>query len=264
MTMQDRYVGDLGDFGKYGLLKAVCSSGDTVWHSDITLGVVWYLVPDEDHNDDGKYVQYLVPNARNQEQFRSCDPVLYDLLADIVDSSRRSVANIRERDVLPVGTRYYDLPLTFDGLPKSGPGVQRQRAELRTGWLEGALDSTASCELVFVDPDNGFEVSVGPYQKRGPKHVFFDELIPFLKRGQSLVVYHHMSRRGSSVDQVRGRLAEIEERLGHGAFALLYHRGSARAFFVIPVEEHRGFLSSRAEKFLDGAWSRHFELVTRA
>lgn len=38
--MQDRYVGDIGDFGKYGLLRALCAH-------DLSLGVVWYLVPDE-------------------------------------------------------------------------------------------------------------------------------------------------------------------------------------------------------------------------
>ena len=262
--MQNRYVGDLGDFGKYGLLKALCSCPETVSGPHLTLGVIWYLVPDEDHNDDGKYVQYLVPNARNQEQFRSCDPVLYDALADIVGAGRRNVASIKDRGVLSAGTRYYEAPLTFDELPGSGPGGQRQRVEIRKGWLGGALESTAPCELVFLDPDNGFEVKVGPYQRRGPKYIFFNELIPFLERGQSLVAYHHMSRRGSSAEQVRGRLAQIEYRLGHGAFALLYHRGSARAFFVIPVEGHEESLRSRAEIFLESPWSRHFELVTPA
>ena len=101
-------------------------------------------------------------------------------------------------------------------------------------------------------------------KKRGPKYVFFNELMPFSNRGQSLVVYHHMSRRGSSTQQVRERLTQIKDRLGRGAFALLYHRGSARAFFVIPVEGQEEALCSKAEEFLEGPWSRHFELVTPA
>ena len=44
--VQDRYVGDVGDFGKYGLLRALCGG-------DLTLGVVWYLYPDEEANNDG-------------------------------------------------------------------------------------------------------------------------------------------------------------------------------------------------------------------
>ena len=258
--MQDRYSGDLGDFGKLGLLKSFCSRRETGNCSSLSLGVVWYLVPDEDHNDDGKYVQYLVPSARNQEQFRVCDSVLYDALGAMVFSGARSVASIRDRAILPVGTRYYEAPLTFDGF--LGPGTrQKQRVDLRTGWLSGALGLTACCDVVFLDPDNGLEVKVGPYQKRGPKYAFFDELMPFLRRGQSLVVYHHVARRGSAMDQVRERLAQIEDRLGHEAFALLYHRGSARAFFVIPAQRHRDVLFSRTNGLLEGPWSRHFELV---
>ena len=264
MTMQDRYVGDLGDFGKYGLLKALCSTSVSASGTNLSLGVVWYLVPDEGHNDDGKFVQYLVPSARNQELFRICDPPLYDVLGGIVRSGQRSVASVKELDVLPPGTKYYDTPLTFDGLSGSGAGLRRRRAELRSSWLEGALEYTALCDLVFMDPDNGFEVKVGTYQNRGPKYTFFDELIPFCDRGQSLVVYHHMSRQGSSTQQVRERLAQIVDRLGREAFALLYHRGSARAFFVVPIEEHKEALRSRADEFLDSPWSRHFELVTQA
>ena len=262
--MQNRYVGDLGDFGKYGLLKALCSCPETISDRHLSLGVVWYLVHDEGHNDDGKYVQYLDPSATNQQQFRSCDPFLYDVLSGIVSSGQRSIASVSECDVLPAGTRYYDSLLSFDGLSGSGTGVRRQRAELRSSWLEGALASTAPCDLVFIDPDNGFEVKVGAHQKRGPKYAFFNELVPFLNRGQSLVVYHHMSRRGSSTQQVRERLSQIADRLGRDAFALLYHRGSARAFFVIPVDEHEEMLLSRAERMLEGPWARHFEVVAGA
>ena len=50
--MQNRYTGDIGDFGKLGLLRALQASG-------LTVGVNWYLVPDENHNSDGRHVQYL-------------------------------------------------------------------------------------------------------------------------------------------------------------------------------------------------------------
>ncbi|MBD3413291.1 MAG: hypothetical protein GF421_02535 [Candidatus Aminicenantes bacterium] len=52
--MQDRYTGDIGDFGKYGLLRYILD------REDMTLGVNWYLVPNEAHNDDGKYNRYTV------------------------------------------------------------------------------------------------------------------------------------------------------------------------------------------------------------
>ena len=130
----------------------------------------------------------------------------------------------------------------------------------RRAWLCGALNFTSGCDLVFVDPDNGFEVKVGPYQKRGPKYVFFDELLPYLERNQSLVIYHHIGRQGSARDQIRERLSQLSSKLGLEAFALLYHRGSARAFFVVPAPRHRMDLISKAEMLMLSPWSRHFEL----
>ena len=115
---------------------------------------------------------------------------------------------------------------------------------------------------MFLDPDNGLEVKVAAHQPRGPKYAFFDELIPFSEREQSLIIYHHIGRRGSAEDQIRSRFAQIEERLERTCFALLYHRGSARAFFLIPAERHTDVLVSKVDKFLDSPWRRHFELVT--
>ena len=74
-SLQNRYVGDLGDFGKYGLLKALC--GDT-----LKLGVNWYLIPDESHN--GKHTAYLKSTHKDSTAYRSCDPELYDSLRKIV------------------------------------------------------------------------------------------------------------------------------------------------------------------------------------
>ena len=264
MTVQNRYVGDLGDFGKFGLLRVLCSSGKAVGVSLPSLGVVWYLVPNETHNDDGRFVDYLDLSATNQERFRACDPFLYDALRRIVLSGARNVATIQRGNILPSGTRFYGDFLTFGDLRGGSARVTLHRAKRRATWLEGAFRATAACEVVFLDPDNGLEVGVGSYQLRGPKYVFFDELLPFVQRDQSLLIYHHMARRGTAVDQVNGRLAQIEDRLGRRAFALLYHRGSARAFFVVPAQRHWEALSSRAREFLESPWAQHFEIVRSA
>ena len=49
--MQNRYVGDIGDYLKLGILRAL-SPG---YH----LGVAWWLFPDEAHNGDGRHIGYL-------------------------------------------------------------------------------------------------------------------------------------------------------------------------------------------------------------
>jgi hypothetical protein len=297
--MQNRYVGDLGDFGKYGLLRWLClpqiavedqtlspslgwpavvdisgvsasAEGSTIplWPSEeansdqsLNVGVVWYLVPDETHNSDGKHIHYLDPSAYNQERYRDCDPTLYDTLREIVRSNRRSVSSIRNCQVLPLGARFYEAVLTFDRPDDQSDFTREHRVARRKAWLHDALKFTVGCDIVFVDPDNGLEVKVGPYQRRGPKYVFFDELLPYLERDQSLVIYHHIGRQGSASDQIRERLTQMKSNLGREAFALLYHRGSARAFFIVPAPRHRANLVSKAEMLMQSSWSRHFELV---
>ena len=262
--MQNRYVGDVGDFGKFGLLRGICPSSDGAHGPHLSLGVVWHLVPDEVHNSDGRFVDYLDLSVWNQVRFRECDPTLYDALRSIVLSGVRNVTSIQGGELLARGARFYDDVLTFEDLRGAGVSIRRLRAQRRTLWLEGALRATEGCDVVFLDPDNGLEVGVGSLQLRGPKYAFFDELLPFVQRDQSLLIYHHIARRGTALDQVTGRMAQIEDRLGRSAFTLLYHRGSARAFFVVPAQRHWEVVFSRARTFMESRWARHFEIVRPA
>lgn len=83
--MQNRYTGDIGDFGKLGLLRQISEA-------EFSIGVNWYLTPDESHNGDGRHIGYL----RN-EAFRACDEQLWKALGDIVDSGRREVRELESR-----------------------------------------------------------------------------------------------------------------------------------------------------------------------
>lgn len=266
--MQDRYTGDLGDFGKYGLLKALCNPDAIGAGDELSLGVVWYLVPDEQGTDDpdekgtddGKHTRYLCPSPSNDSHFRSCDPDLYAKLAAIVQSESRRVAQIRQRKILPKQTVFYEARLTFDGLPAIGPAAREARLARRGVWVRDAQDAVRRRDVVFVDPDNGLEGRTRCYHKRGPKFAYLDELGPYIARGQSLIIYQHTGRSRSAVQQVEARLSQIGRRLQTSPepFALLYHRGTSRAFLIVPAERHKKVLVERAERLLRGPWARHF------
>ena len=251
--MQDRYVGDIGDFGKYGLLRALCAD-------DLSLGAVWYLVPNEGGDGNGTHVGYLDPTPANLRRFKTCDPALYDALGEIVLNGTRSVRSISGRAILPPGTVFYEEPLSFDGTPGIGATATEARLDYRSNWVQGALEATQGCDVVFADPDNGLESGTPRHHRKGPKFAYYDELTPYVQRGQSLVVYHHLHRSHPTREQVRERLAQIGERLRE-PFALLYKRGSPRAFFVVPSVVHTGILSERARRFMEGCWAQHFTLV---
>ncbi len=61
--MQDRYVGDVGDFGKYGLLRSLCRGDEH--GAALRLGVLWYRFDGDDSTaaNDGRHTDYLCANA---------------------------------------------------------------------------------------------------------------------------------------------------------------------------------------------------------
>lgn len=251
--MKDQYAGDVGDFGKYGLLRALVS--DPNGGSDFRLGVIWYLTPN-DAGGDGKHVEYL-KKAREFE-YRPCDSQVYDALKAIVSEGRRSVASIQRDEVLPSNTIFYKEPLSFAGTPLA------QRLNKRERWASDAYEQMAAAELVFVDPDNGLApASWRPRRKGAPKHAPLSEIEPLMGRDRSVVIYHHLSRQGSHPAQIEGWLMRIASQTSVAPFALRFRRGNGRAFFVVPASAHAGRLRDRAKVLIAGPWGQreHFDPV---
>lgn len=264
--MQDRYTGDVGDFGKYGLLRHLTGQREAPASPDaMRLGVVWYLYLDESHNDDGKYTGYLTSSPKNHAEFRACDPDLYDSMRHLVETDRRNVEAVQRSRILPDDTLYYEPSLSF---PRRMPRSDRQAA--RASWFDGALEATIAADVIFVDPDNslsdpanGISASIDPLRKTGPKYVFIADLCRFYERGQSLIVYHHLGRRGTAVEQTVRVAESLKSSLGLTDLprSLLYRRGSSRAYFIVPQERHRHVLGRRVSSLLASPWNSHFESV---
>jgi hypothetical protein len=182
--MQNRYAGDVGDFGKYGLLRRLCGEPPL-----LSLGVVWYLVSDEPQ--DGKYTRYLAPDR--ERRFRACDPELYDVLRGVV-SDRREVAAIERSGILG--------DAAFFGQPVDTGN--------REAWLREALNAVAGRGLVFLDPDNGLEVKAAPLNSpRGGKFCGYQEVREFLSAGASVVLRQHLGQSGSAELQVSWLCREL-------------------------------------------------------
>lgn len=248
--MQDRYVGDVGDYGKFGLLRALAGHPG----GPVRLAVVWCTFPDEGHNGDGRHVAYLRNGA-----MAALDLDLHGKLRRIVEGGSRSIRAIESAGVLPRSTIFFgESP---SGLSAGGDTLAGARRLHREIWLSRALDETRPADLVFLDPDNG--VATPATQRNGPrsgKFVFSDELVPFWTRGQSLVVYHHLNRTCTATEQVAvlgDRLAAV---LGREAILmpLLFRRGSCRVFWVIAQPRHDAALAAACRGFLERGWASHF------
>lgn len=222
--------------------------------------MVWYLVPDEEGTGDGGHVGFLDPTPRNLRRFSDCDPPLYDALGEIVEDDDRSVRAVRERGVLPRGRAFYEASLSFASMPGIGREAKERRLERRKAWAWDALAASRGCDLVFADPDNGLEVEgKKPHTKRGPKYAYFDELRPYLDRGQSLVVFQ--SRDRTSVEhQMQERLSQVHDQLGR-MFALFHRPYAGRSFFVVPSEAHWQTLYEGVVRLArHRCWSEQFTL----
>ena len=216
--MQDRYVGDIGDFVKYGLLRAI--------RGEKSLGVAWYLHPNAGPVGDGRHTAYLC----DPDEWRHLDADLFDALGKLIPD-RRSVTNIQESGILG------DAAFAADRLAVDDIKI-RDRERWRHQWFDRIRCQLADCDLVFADPDNGLvpDDRFRPARKVDAKRIPLSEAMA-LAEGRTAVIYHHNTRHRG------GHRAEIlwwKDQLPGGTLAYYWRRVSNRTFFIInPDDEVR-------------------------
>lgn len=256
--MQDRYAGDVGDFLNFALLRLLMAPAED--RVERSLGVIWYRVPDERHNDDGKHITYLDDGNRIGARLRSLDPDLHRRLAGVVRGGR-SVARIEASGALPAGT------VTFPDLLdlRAARGATARQA-LRDRWIDAARSRVEGCDLVFVDPDNGARRAGHPVPRHRPsagKHAYLDELAPIVRRGQSLMIYHHADRSGPVEQQIAARLDELRGELPeHPPLAAVRaSRGSTRLFLLVAAPGHDAWLADRLRRIEGTRWAEELRVT---
>lgn len=255
--MQNRYAGDLGDLLKLGLLRWLVAPTDG--RQALSLGVNWYLTPDEAHNADGKHIAYLSADHRDSDHLRGMDPALYDGLHAMVSSGVRSVSGLES--VLPPDTLMYGRELRFDDL---APTCRADRIARRDQWHEAALAALAGTDLVFLDPDNGIRPSTHPiprHRNKAEKHAYLDEVVDYASRGQSVVVYHHADRSEPVPAQARRRLEMLSMAVPAPPLACVRaSRGTTRLFIIAPAPRDAARLTSRLHALSESPWAGELRL----
>ena len=244
--MQDRYAFDLGDFSKFGLLRALRGVG--------RIGVLWYLNPHlgerERANGDGRHLQHLDP-ARGDE-FRVCDRDLHGGMVAGYSAAKRSVAFLAAASGLGSAT------FVAEKLPARG-----QVAE-RATWFAAALQACAGCELVCCDPDNGLARPGTVNERRAsPKHILLAEVEALVRHGHSLVLYHHFARRPHDLQAVELH-ALLSDRCALPVTILRWNTVSPRAYAVVAQPRHQAALAAGIGQLLAGEWGTrgHFRRMS--
>ncbi len=240
--MQNRYTGDIGDFGKLGILRALQLSG-------LSVGVNWYLVPNERHNDDGRYVQYL-ENA----VFRQCDETLWSELKRIVNSGQREVSAIQNAHL--IDAVFFSKRLSFSGMTK------KERASYREKWHWEALSTLSGVNIVFVDPDNGLLVPSATGTSKENKYVTPTELADYYRQGSSVVYYQHKARVPDSVYIERHRELIVSSGFeGASGLGLKFNKTSLRYYFFVIQPQHKAVIAKAVDQMLASSWSNYFTFI---
>ena len=241
--MQDRYTGDLGDFSKLGILRALEMAG-------LSIGVNWYMTPDENHNGDGRHVKYL-----NQEEFRACDEALWLELKTIVKSNHRKACYLENEKILQAC--FYSERLDFWGKTKI------EREFFFFFWHNEALDALAGNDIIFVDPDNGLIVSSAVGKPKENKYVLYDELADYYAQHSSVIYYQHKARKQDEFYiRQHEKLIHAPEFAGSKGLALKFITTSQRYYFFIIQPQHQEIIEKAVLEMLVGPWKNHFKILT--
>jgi hypothetical protein len=253
--LQDKYVADVGDWGKYGLLRALARG--------VSLGIIWYLVPDDNRCKDGRYIQYL----KQPDKFRQPDQKLFDALAGLVPD-RRSVADVESSGILPSGTRFFSERLVLKDISAFSMRGRQERIARRSEWFSRAIAKVRDCGIVLVDPDNGVEcASVEPCASNGPKYIAWNELLELARGRQTLIVYHHLNRAQKGVDhpcQIRALVARLKDALrDRDLIGLRFKPFQSRAYIIAQPMDDPWMIRPKLDEFLASTWGRemYFERV---
>jgi hypothetical protein len=238
--VRHNFVNDIGDYAKYALLRALCSSGQ----AEIRLGIIWYLTDHAERNGDGRRRPHL-----SQDGWQNLDPELLTTMRQIEGTlggpDELNVGLIEASGILPAGTAYFS-----EAIPRA-QGSAKQRVSERTAWFERARKAVTNCDLVFLDPDNGLAVrSVPLTSPLAGKYATVPEIAALLENGAGVVLYQHGSRTpwAAQREHICAQIASGT----HQALTIRSLRFGAfgtRAFFCVTT---RPWMTDAVERGLDG------------
>lgn len=177
--MRDKYVGDISDYIKYALLRALSEVRGP-------LGVAWYYNTTPCNRPDGRHREYL-----EDERWRELDPDLFDALKGLPESA--GLKDVETFRILPEDARFHHEPM-----PESSD---------REDWATGMLCKVKDCPLVFLDPDNG----VG---NADVQHATFDEIRRLRQTGVRATVLIKFPGRENFDEQERRYHQQLQESTG--------------------------------------------------
>jgi hypothetical protein len=230
-AMKHQYFGDINDYRKYGLLLGLSGRGV------LRTGVCWMLTG-PDGRSDGAAVSYL----EDRQSFRHLAPDLFDFLYECIHIRLKRHTTLLEASGYLPSTRFFSRPMADDECA-------------RKAYFAKMLRHFTGVDLVFFDPDNGFEISSRPIGRTGAsKYLYWTELCRTYEAGHSVLVYQHFPRENRPIFIRRIASKLIEQTGTDGVFSF---RTPRVVFFLAAQQRHLEHFSVCAEAVAERWGVRH-------
>ncbi|MEA1888154.1 MAG: hypothetical protein U9N50_00040 [Pseudomonadota bacterium] len=225
--MKNQYFGDVNDYRKYGLLRAIHAV------TGMKTLVAWMLTPD-DGGSDGNITDYLEKSG----QWIKYDPALYLWLQYTLKTSNERRVSLIEQSGILRNTSYFS-----DIIP--------DERNARQYWLNNLCAATEDSDLVFLDPDNGLEVKSKPYgSKDSSKYLYWQEVSLLWKSGKSLLMYQHFPRKKRD-EYIQSMLASLT---AHAKGAAVEAFSTPHVLFLLALQPSQAHYRQMIADYVENHW----------
>ena len=225
--MKHQYFGDLSDYKKYSVLRALAHDGQ------LRTMVAWMLTPNDEGNE-GNVNQYL----RKPDEWRQFEPDVFDFLHEsVVVNETKDLRLVENNDIVP-GTDYFW-------------NILADNRDERQAYFKELHREARDHDIVFLDPDTGIATnSIVKGRKGSSKYIFWDEMEDLWDRDHSLLVYQHFPR-VNRIAYINDKIDEIRSNLDfHQTYAI---RTTYMVYFLILQEGHAPHLEGLKDS-IEGKW----------
>lgn len=215
--MQERYLGDVHDYIKFALLRHLHVA------LNVRIGVNWYKTipeqvdqPDNRHGNNRAY--------RRNQNWQNWEPDLFQKLEPFQNPDYRTFENFKNAEILLKDTIFYRREVRY--------------IEDRSTWHENALTELSEAGLIFLDPDNGFQVE-SMTNRTQAKYALYKEAFDYYDSGKIVIGIQFASRVKPKdlVEKVREKL--IQSKGCSTSLPVLRGRVTPNIlFFTVSPSEH--------------------------
>jgi hypothetical protein len=107
---------------------------------------------------------------------------------------------------------------------------------------------------------HGLYLTKSLHSAKAPKYAFYCEIEKYLSNTKTLIIYHHLSRSGNHISQIKQREETLKKLAGesYSVISLRFRPYSPRAYFVIS-NQHQ--VINKISEFVGSNWKQCFELL---